>query len=74
MDITYEKAKKRTYLPMLTLVALFLPLLCGLLLLYPWLGGRHKTKEQQPWDKEEDDEKTELIPASELKSSRDSDE
>ena len=74
VDITYEKAKKRTYLPMLTLVALFLPLLCGLLLLYPWLGGRHKTKELQPQDKKEDDEKTELIPATELKSSRDSDE
>ena len=73
VDMTYEKAKKRTYLPMLTLVALFLPLLCGLLLLYPWLGGKHKTK-QQPQDRKEDDEKTELIPASELKHSRDSDE
>ena len=74
VDITYEKAKKRTYLPMLTLVALLLPLLCGLLLLYPWLGGRHKTKQQQPQDRKEDDEQTELIPATELKHSRDSDE
>ena len=74
MDITYEKAKKRTYLPMLTLVALLLPLLCGLLLLYPWLGGGRKTKQQQPQDRNEDHEQTELIPASELKHSRDSEE
>ena len=69
VDRMYEKAKKRTYLPMLTLVALFLPLLCGLLLLYPWLGGRHKTMQQQ--HRKEADEQSELIPASGL---RDSDE
>ena len=74
VDIAYEKAKKRTYLPMLTLVALLLPLLCGLLLLYPWLGGRHKAKQQQLQDRKEEDEHTELIPASEFKHSRDSDE
>ena len=56
---------------MLILVALFLPLLGGLLLLYPWLGGQRKIEQQQLQDKEEDDEHTKLIPSSE---SRDSDD
>ena len=39
MDVVYELVQKRTYLVMLIQVGLFLPLLIGLLLLYPWLAG-----------------------------------
>ena len=42
MDVVYEGAQKRTYLVMLIQVGLYLPLLIGLLLLYPWLAGSHK--------------------------------
>ena len=42
MDVVYEHAQKRTYLVMLIQVGLFLPLLIGLLLLYPWLVGSRK--------------------------------
>ena len=42
MDAVYEHAQKRTYLVMLIQVGLFLPLLIGLLLLYPWLVGSRK--------------------------------
>ena len=40
----YERAKKRTYLPLLSVVGLYLPLLVGLFLLYPWISGRYKSK------------------------------
>ena len=41
MDFAYEGAGKRTYLPMLILFSLIFPLWLGLLILYPWLGGKH---------------------------------
>ena len=55
----YEVAEKRTYLLMLTLVGIFLPLLIGLLLLYPWVMETI-TLNQTP---DTDEEETELIPA-----------
>ena len=42
VDAVYESQQKRTYLSMLIQVGIFLPLLVGLLLLYPWLAGSHK--------------------------------
>ena len=42
VDVVYEHVKKRTYLVMLIQVGLFLPLLIGLLLLYPWLAGSRR--------------------------------
>ncbi|CAI8048720.1 hypothetical protein GBAR_LOCUS26850 [Geodia barretti] len=42
MDVVYEHVQKRTYLVMLIQVGLFLPLLIGLLLLYPWLAGSRR--------------------------------
>ena len=75
VDEEYERAGKRTYLLMLTLVGLFLPLLVGLLLLYPWIQERVKTRQQDQFqDREEDSECTELIPGSKLKHFRDSDD
>ncbi|CAI8004572.1 hypothetical protein GBAR_LOCUS3960 [Geodia barretti] len=59
MTSLYEVAEKRTYLLMLTLVGIFLPLLIGLLLLYPWVMETI-TLNQTP---DTDEEETELIPA-----------
>ena len=42
VDVVYEHAQKRTYLVMLIQVGLFLPLLIGLFLFYPWLAGSRK--------------------------------
>ena len=72
VDAAYERVQKRTFLPMLVLVGLFLPLLIGLLLIYPWIGDRSKKKESL--EKEgEDNEETELISVPSLKHSSDSD-
>ena len=57
MDAVYEGVQKRTYLSMLIQVGIFLPLLVGLLLLYPWLAGSHKIQYSQE-DNEEVEEKT----------------
>ena len=61
VDVVYEHVQKRTYLVMLIQVGLFLPLLIGLLLLYPWLAGSRKidySKENQDKQKEEEEEET----------------
>ena len=68
----YEKVKKRTFLPMLILVGLFLPLLLGLILLYPWIGDRSKKKE--PKEKQDEEEENELLPVNSLKHTSDSEE
>lgn len=64
VDAAYERVQKRTFLPMLILVGLFVPLLVGLLLLYPWIHDR--SKKRDPLEKEEEDneedEETKLIP------------
>lgn len=63
MDGAYELVKKRTFLPMLLLVGLFLPLLIGLFLLYPWIKNKKEEKEPpKKQEEEEDNEETELIP------------
>jgi hypothetical protein len=59
MNSLYEEAEKRTYLLMLTLVGIFLPLLIGLLLLYPWVMETITLNQTPATDEEE----TELIPA-----------
>ena len=61
MDVVYERAQKRTYLVMLIQVGMFLPLLIGLLLLYPWLEGSHKIDYSQGKEEEEENETTGLI-------------
>ena len=63
MDAVYESQQKRTYLSMLIQVGIFLPLLVGLLLLYPWLAGSHKIQYSQTNKdtQEEEDEATSLI-------------
>ena len=63
VDDTYESQHKRTYLSMLIQVGIFLPLLVGLLLLYPWLAGSHKIQYSQTNEdtQEEEDEATSLI-------------
>ena len=66
VDDVYERTMKRTYLSMLTQVGLFLPLLVGLLLLYPWLAGSrkidysHKDRDREE-EEEEEDERAELM-------------
>ena len=66
VDVVYEHVQKRTYLVMLIQVGLFLPLLIGLLLLYPWLAGSRKidySQDNQDKQKEEEaeDETTRLM-------------
>ena len=61
MDVVYERAQKRTYLVMLIQVGIYLPLLIGLLLLYPWLAGSHKIDYSQGKEEEEENETTGLI-------------
>ena len=53
----YESQHKRTYLSMLIQVGIFLPLLVGLLLLYPWLAGSHKIQYSQTINEEEEDKR-----------------
>jgi len=72
VDAAYERAQKRTFLPMLILVGLFLPLLLGLILLYPWIGDRKKKKE--PKEKQDEEEENELLPVHSLKHTSDSEE
>ena len=55
VDGVYESQHKRTYLSMLIQVGIYLPLLVGLLLLYPWLAGSRKIKYSQ--EDEETEEK-----------------
>ena len=61
VDVVYERAQKRTYLVMLIQVGIYLPLLIGLLLLYPWLAGSHKIGYSQGKKEEEENETTGLI-------------
>ena len=61
VDAAYELVKKRTFLPMLLLVGLFVPLLIGLFILYPWIKTKKEEKEP-PKKQEEHNEETELIP------------
>ena len=61
MDVVYERAQKRTYLVMLIQVGIYLPLLIGLFLLYPWLAGSHKIDYSQGNEEEEENETTGLI-------------
>ena len=58
VDMLYESQQKRTYLAMLVQVGIYLPLLVGLLLLYPWLAGSRKIKYSQ---ENEDDENERLL-------------
>ena len=59
VDVVYEHVQKRTYLVMLIQVGLFLPLLIGLLLLYPWLAGSRKIDySQENLEQMEEEEKT----------------
>ena len=62
MDAVYEGQQKRTYLSMLIQVGLYLPLLVGLLLLYPWLAGSLKIQYslENEDTHEQDDEATKL--------------
>ena len=61
VDYAYEDAQKRTYLPMLIQVGIYLPLLVGFFLLYPWLGGSRKITFSQQTDDAENEEKTKLL-------------
>ena len=61
VDYAYEDAQKRTYLPMLIQVGIYLPLLVGFFLLYPWLGGSRKITFSQKTDDAENEEKTKLL-------------
>ncbi|CAI8017903.1 hypothetical protein GBAR_LOCUS10805 [Geodia barretti] len=61
MDVVYEHVQKRTYLVMLIQVGVFLPLLIGLFLLYPWLAGSRKidySQDNQEQAEEEADKTT----------------
>ena len=69
VDFMYELEGKRTYLPMLIQVAIYTPLLVGLILLYPWLAGRHQVMKQDKQSKDiaiENKDKMELIPTNGL--------
>ena len=57
VDKVYEGQQKKTYLSMLIQVGIFLPLLVGLLLLYPWLAGSHKYSQENE-DTEQEEDKT----------------
>ena len=61
MDVVYERAQKRTYLVMLIQVGIYLPLLIGLLPLYPWLAGSHKIDYSRGKEEEEENETIGLI-------------
>ena len=61
----YEHEQKRTYSVMLIQVVIYVPLLIGLIILYPWLVGKYKIKysqQNEDIDNEREDEKTGLIP------------
>ena len=60
VDSMYEHEQKRTYLSMLIQVGIYIPLLVGLVLLYPWLAGKHKFKFGEKDDSSDETEK--LIP------------
>ena len=62
----YVEAEMRTYLLMLTMVAIFLPLLLGLLFIHPWI--REQISPSQ--DQEDNSELSELLPN---RTSKDSD-
>ena len=56
VDYAYERQQKKTYLSMLLQVSFLVPLLIGLLFLYPCLAGKYKVKyTQQETDKERDE-------------------
>lgn len=77
VDALYEKAEKRTYLLMLVLVGVFLPLLMGILLLYPCIQKRVRQNQQlREKDREEEEEKedTKLLFRRRLNYFRDSDD
>ena len=57
VDAMYEIEGKRTYLAMLIQVGIYLPLLVGLFLLYPWLAGNRKIKYSQQNDETEEGNK-----------------
>ena len=65
MDGVYESQHKRTYLSMLIQVGIYLPLLVGLLLLYPWLAGSRKITYSQ--ENEETEQKADAIHESQYK-------
>ena len=58
VDMLYESQQKRTYLAMLVQIGIYLPLLVGLLLFYPWLAGSRKIRYSQ---ENEDDENERLL-------------
>ena len=75
VDNAYEHVQKRTFFPMLIMVLLFLPLLIGIILLYPWTKSKRE-KRKSPTERQEegeDDEKTELIPVKSNQNSSHSD-
>jgi hypothetical protein len=61
LDYVYEHEGKRNYLSMMIQVGIFVPLLCGLLLLYPWLAGRYKVIYSEQTMKTEESEKVKLL-------------
>jgi hypothetical protein len=61
VDYVYEHEGKRNYLSMMIQVGIFVPLLCGLLLLYPWLAGRYKVIYSEQTMKTEESEKVKLL-------------
>lgn len=50
MIVVYESAQRRTFLPMMILIATFLPFLLGLMLLYRKLLLLRELKEGDPAD------------------------
>ena len=59
MDGLYEHEKKRTYFVTMIQVGIYIPLLIGLFILYPWLAGKYKvnySKKNEDTDDDDDDD------------------
>ena len=46
VDAAYEAVQKRTFLPMVILIATHLPLLVGVIVLYRWMGDNHSREKE----------------------------
>ena len=53
VDATYEAVEKRTFLPMSIMVAMMLPFLVGLIVLYPQISRRESAPESESEEKKE---------------------
>ena len=53
----YEHELKRTYPVMLFQVGIYLPLLVGLIILYPWLAGKYKISYSEDTEDNGEDER-----------------